>query len=87
MDELCQLANDNGLVIIEDCAHAIETEYRGKKAGVIGDFGCFSFYVTKNLVTGEGGMVVCKQDASRARLQMLALHGLSQNGYVSDSLQ
>ena len=44
--------------VIEDCAHAIETRVRGRKAGTFGDFGCFSFYVTKNVVTGEGGMVL-----------------------------
>ncbi len=51
--------------VIEDCAHAIETEYRGRKAGTIGDFGCFSFYVTKNMVTGEGGMVLAHESAPR----------------------
>ena len=51
--------------LIEDCAHAIETEYRGRKAGTFGDFGCFSFYVTKNVVTGEGGMVLRDERSRR----------------------
>ena len=53
MDPLCAMADEHGLTIIEDCAHAIETEYRGRKAGTFGDFGCFSFYVTKNVITGS----------------------------------
>ena len=56
MDAIMAIANKHDLVVIEDCAHAIETEYHGRKAGTFGDFGCFSFYATKNVVTGEGGM-------------------------------
>lgn len=57
MDALCDLAERQGLKLIEDCAHAIETEYRGRKAGTFGDFGCFRFYVTKNIVTGIGSLL------------------------------
>ena len=46
------------LKVIEDCAHAVEAEFMNKKTGTFGDLGCFSFYATKNVVTGEGGMVV-----------------------------
>ncbi|MGE4296693.1 MAG: DegT/DnrJ/EryC1/StrS family aminotransferase [Desulfovibrionaceae bacterium] len=77
MDALTAIASEHGLKIIEDCAHAIETEYKGRKAGTIGDIGCFSFYVTKNVITGEGGMVVTASEDIRCRIQMLALHGLS----------
>ena len=55
MDALLGISSRHSLRVIEDCAHAIETEYRGGKAGTFGDFGCFSFYVTKNIATGEGG--------------------------------
>jgi dTDP-4-amino-4,6-dideoxygalactose transaminase len=55
MDALVTIAQQRGLVIIEDCAHAVETTYKGKPAGTFGTFGCFSFYVTKNMTTGEGG--------------------------------
>jgi dTDP-4-amino-4,6-dideoxygalactose transaminase len=55
MDTLTKIADKNGLILIEDCAHAIETEYHGRKAGTFGQFGCFIFYATKNIVTGEGG--------------------------------
>ena len=81
MDALARLAEPRNLVVIEDCAHAIETEYHGQKAGTFGDFGCFSFYVTKNVVTGEGGMVLAKDSDHAARLKMLALHGMSSDAW------
>ena len=81
MDAIAALAGRHGLKIIEDCAHAIETEYHGRKAGTFGDFGCFSFYVTKNVVTGEGGMVLAKEDSDIQRIKRLALHGMSQDAW------
>lgn len=81
MDALLSLAAKHGLKIIEDCAHAIETEYRGQKAGTFGDFGCFSFYATKNVVTGEGGMIVAKHAEDAKRLERLALHGMSNDAW------
>ena len=81
MDDIMPLAGRQGLKVIEDCAHAIETEYRGKSAGTFGDFGCFSFYVTKNVVTGEGGMVAAKDEDSIAAVKMLALHGMTKDAW------
>jgi dTDP-4-amino-4,6-dideoxygalactose transaminase len=81
MDDLCELSLRHNLKLIEDCAHAIETEYKGQKAGTFGDFGCFSFYVTKNIVTGEGGMVFCRYEEDAARIKMLALHGMSKDAW------
>ena len=81
MDALCELADKHGLKIIEDCAHAIETEYKGRKAGGFGDFGCFSFYVTKNVATGEGGMVLARDEEDAARIKVLALHGMSKDAW------
>lgn len=81
MDAIMAIANAHGLKVVEDCAHAIETEYKGHKAGTIGDFGCFSFYVTKNMVTGEGGMVLARDKDSAARIKRLALHGLSADAW------
>jgi dTDP-4-amino-4,6-dideoxygalactose transaminase len=63
MDAIMALAEKHDLMVIEDCAHAIETRYHGREAGLFGDFGCFSFYVTKNVITGEGGMVLAKDEA------------------------
>lgn len=81
MDPLCALADEHGLTIIEDCAHAIETEYHGRKAGCFGDFGCFSFYVTKNIITGEGGLILARKPEHAARLKVLALHGMSSDAW------
>ena len=81
MDALQEITARKGLKLIEDCAHAIETEYRGRKAGSFGDFGCFSFYATKNVTTGEGGMVLTRNEADLARIKMLALHGMSKDAW------
>lgn len=81
MDALPALAERHGLQLIEDCAHAIETEWRGRKAGTFGDFGCFSFYVTKNVITGEGGMVLARDERAIGRIKMLALHGMSKDAW------
>lgn len=81
MDALTDIAARHGLKLIEDCAHAIETEYHGRKAGTFGDFGCFSFYATKNVTTGEGGMVLTKNEESLARIKMMALHGMSKDAW------
>jgi dTDP-4-amino-4,6-dideoxygalactose transaminase len=82
MDPLLDLAEHRGLRVIEDCAHAIETLYGGRHAGTLGDFGAFSFYVTKNLATGEGGMVTTANEQAAARIKVLALHGLSADAWA-----
>lgn len=81
MDRLMDIARRHDLVVIEDCAHAIETTFHGRKAGTFGDFGCFSFYATKNLTTGEGGMIVGCDEARVARARVLALHGMSKDAW------
>lgn len=81
MDALVAIARRHRLILIEDCAHAIETEYHGQKAGTFGDFGCFSFYVTKNVITGEGGMILARSEAQVDRAKILALHGLSRDAW------
>ena len=81
MDRIMAIAARHDLTVIEDCAHAIETEFHGRRAGTFGDFGCFSFYVTKNVVTGEGGMIVGRDEALVARARMLALHGMSKDAW------
>ena len=81
MEGLLSLAEEHGLTIIEDCAHAIESEYRGRACGTFGRFGCFSFYVTKNLVTGEGGMILTSDEEAAARIKVLGLHGMSADAW------
>jgi dTDP-4-amino-4,6-dideoxygalactose transaminase len=81
MDELMALARQHDLKVIEDCAHAIEAKYRDQSVGTIGDFGCFSFYVTKNIITGEGGMVLARKEEDAARIKVLGLHGMSKDAW------
>jgi dTDP-4-amino-4,6-dideoxygalactose transaminase len=81
MDDLLSLAREHDLRVIEDCAHAIETLYHGTHAGLLGDIGVFSFYVTKNVVTGEGGMAVTADQDLAAHMKVLALHGLSADAW------
>ena len=62
MDKIMSIVKKYKLKLIEDCAHAIESEFNGKKTGTFGDFSCFSFYATKNLTTGgEGGILISKK--------------------------
>ncbi len=77
MDPIVALAKKHNLKVIEDAAHSIETEYKGKKVGTLGDFGAYSFYATKNLVTAEGGMVTTNDKSAAERIKVLSLHGMS----------
>lgn len=81
MEALVAIAQRYGLAIIEDCAHAAEGEYRGQSLGTFGAFGCFSFYVTKNMTTAEGGMVLAREKADEERVRMLSLQGLSRDAW------
>ncbi|MBF9031007.1 UDP-4-amino-4,6-dideoxy-N-acetyl-beta-L-altrosamine transaminase [Rhodobacterales bacterium HKCCE3408] len=81
MDAIMDIARRHDLIVIEDCAHAIETTYRNQPAGTFGDFSCFSFYVTKNITTAEGGMILCRNEADAARCRVLALHGMSKDAW------
>ena len=81
MDAIMAIAQEHDLIVIEDCAHAIETTYKGKPAGTFGMFGCFSFYVTKNVITGEGGMVITRYPDAAERIKILALHGMSNDAW------
>lgn len=87
MDKILAIAKKYKLMIIEDAAHAFGAVHKGKKIGTIGDFTCFSFYVTKNLVTGEGGAVATKRKEWAEQIEMYALHGMSKGAWkrYSDS--
>ena len=80
MDAILSIAAAHDLKVIEDCAHAIETEWRGQPAGTLGDFGCFSFYANKNVTAGEGGLVVGRTD-DVDRIKVLAMHGMSKSAW------
>ncbi len=81
MDAILDMARRHDLVVIEDAAHALEGVYRGQKVGDIGHLTCFSFYVTKNLTTGEGGMVTTNNSDFAAKIKMYGLHGLSRDAW------
>ncbi|MEO6694383.1 MAG: DegT/DnrJ/EryC1/StrS family aminotransferase [Ignavibacteria bacterium] len=77
MDPIMEIANEFGLKVIEDAAQSIGTQYKdGRKAGNIGDIGCFSFYPSKNLgCFGDGGLVTTNNDELAAKLRILRVHG------------
>ncbi len=81
MGRLGDLARRNDLTMIEDCAHAIEALWDGRHVGTFGAAGVFSFYVTKNVVTAEGGMLITADPEIAARVKRLALHGLSADAW------
>lgn len=81
MEGILDLASATGLKVVEDAAHAIGTEYRGRRIGTHGHATAFSFYATKNMTTGEGGMVTTADPEVAARIRRLALHGMSRDAW------
>jgi dTDP-4-amino-4,6-dideoxygalactose transaminase len=81
MDEICALAEQHGLLVIEDAAHAMGAQYKGRQIGTIGDVTVFSFYATKNLTTGEGGMICTEDDRLAEQVTTLRLHGISKDAW------
>ncbi len=81
MDEIMDIARCHNIWVIEDAAHATEAWYKDKKIGNIGDITVFSFYVTKNLVTGEGGMITTNNDDWAEEIRIKSLHGISKDAW------
>jgi len=81
MDEIMDIARRHDLVVIEDAAHAVEAWYKDQKVGNIGDITAFSFYVTKNVTTGEGGMVTTNNDQWAEEMRIRSLHGISKDAW------
>jgi len=81
MDEIMRFARKSSLKVVEDCAHAIEAEYHGRKAGTFGELGCFSFYVTKNITTAEGGMVITDNPRYDEKIKIMALQGMTKDAW------
>ena len=82
MDQICEIAGQHGIPVIEDAAQAIGAAWDGRPAGSWGIAGCLSFYPTKNLGgMGDGGMLVCNDDALAAKLRLLAAHGMQPRYY------
>lgn len=81
-DPLYALAEKHGLRVIEDAAHAIGTEYRGRKIGAFGDVQVFSFHPNKNITTGEGGAIALRDEKLAAELQLLRFHGMDREAWA-----
>jgi dTDP-4-amino-4,6-dideoxygalactose transaminase len=81
MDKITALARRRGLLVIEDAAHAVGATYRQQRVGVHGDAVAFSFYATKNMTTGEGGMITTKDENLAPLLRRLALHGMNRDAW------
>jgi dTDP-4-amino-4,6-dideoxygalactose transaminase len=81
MKRIGAIARRRGLAVVEDAAHAVETVAGGRKVGSISDFTAFSFYATKNITTGEGGMLTTNRRRLAERARVLALHGMSRDAW------
>ncbi len=81
MDEIASLAARHGLRVIEDAAHALPSEYDGRRVGSLSELTAFSFYITKPLTTGEGGMVTTENEEMAERIRLMRLHGISQDAW------
>ncbi len=87
MDEIFQIARKHDLYVIEDSAHALPAWYKGRKIGTIGDITCFSFYATKTLATGEGGMATTLREDFARIMRINRLHGIDRDAWNRYTLQ
>ncbi|MEA2235582.1 MAG: hypothetical protein QOC81_306 [Thermoanaerobaculia bacterium] len=81
LDPIIDIARRHHLAVIEDAAHSFPTRYKGRLIGSIGDLTCFSFYATKTITTGEGGMITTNDDALAERCRIMSLHGISKDAW------
>jgi dTDP-4-amino-4,6-dideoxygalactose transaminase len=81
MDPILEIARKHDLKVIEDAAHALPSSYKGRIVGTLGDITCFSFYATKTLTTGEGGMATTENPEYAERMRILSLHGISKDAW------
>jgi len=81
LDPLYALAEQHGLRVIEDAAHAIGTEYKGRRVGSFGDTQVFSFHPNKNMTTGEGGAVATRDNALADQIALLRFHGMDREAW------
>ena len=81
MDEILSIAKKHDLRVIEDAAHALPASYHGRRVGTIGDITCFSFYATKTITTGEGGMATTENPEYAERMRVMSLHGISHDAW------
>ncbi len=81
LDEIYRIGEKHDLAIVEDAAHALGTAYKSHKVGSFGNATCFSFYPTKNMTTGEGGMVTLNDAQMADKIRVFALHGMSKDAW------
>ncbi|HZD40207.1 MAG TPA: DegT/DnrJ/EryC1/StrS family aminotransferase [Terriglobales bacterium] len=81
MDAILALARSHGLKVVEDAAHALPARYRSRMVGSLGDITCFSFYATKTITTGEGGMATTDNPEWAEKMRILSLHGISHDAW------
>lgn len=81
MDEIKQIAGSKNIAVIQDAAHATESEYKGRKIGSICDMSAYSFYATKNITCGEGGALTVNRDDLIDKIRILSLHGMSKDAW------
>ena len=81
LDEIQALADKHNLKVLEDAAHALPATYKGKKIGTISDVTCFSFYATKTLSTGEGGMICSNDEELAERCVIMRMHGINRDAW------
>jgi perosamine synthetase len=85
MQEIQEIAEDHKLHIVEDCAHSLGAEYKGKKTGNLGTMGCFSFYPTKIITTLEGGMITINDNHLAQKSRILREHGMTKTAFDRES--
>jgi perosamine synthetase len=81
MDRILEIASHDDLRVIEDAAHALPSRFQGKMIGTVGDITCFSFYATKTITTGEGGMATTESLEWADRMRIMGLHGISKDAW------
>src|SRR5271163_3497985 len=81
MDAIRAIALRHNLHVIEDAAHALPSTYKSRRIGVISEFTCFSFYATKTLATGEGGMITTREGIAAERMRVMRLHGIGRDAW------
>lgn len=81
MAPILELCRERNVVVVEDAAHAFPTRWNGRSVGSVGDVTCFSFYATKTITTGEGGMATTDRDDWAERMRIMSLHGISKDAW------
>jgi perosamine synthetase len=82
LNPIIATANQHGMAVIEDAAHTFPSTYKGRMVGTLSDVTCFSFYSTKTITTGEGGMATTENEGIADRIRMMSLHGISKNAWT-----